>query len=561
MTPVLRKRATEVNHNNARTRQGSLVLLILLLIMAGSPVGAQVKYEDILKGPAENWLTYSGGYSAQRHSPLKQIDTGNVGSLVPKWAYHVEVGRRLSSVPLVYDGIMYIGNSNEVHAVDAVSGRVIWQYRQENVTGGARANRGVGLLGDKVFFVTGDCYLVALQRETGALLWTHQYADPKQGYHCTVAPFAFKDRVIVGVSGGDSGIRGYMTAHSAETGEEMWRFWTVPTKGEPGADSWGPKTLDWGGGGTWMSGSYDPELNTIYWGTGNPWPDFYGGDRPGDNLYTDSLVALDADTGKMKWYFQFTPHDVWDWDGQQFPVLLDLPYQGRQRKLVVQANRNGFYYVLDRVSGEFLHANPFVDQLTWASGVDKNGRPILVENTYPEPGGVEVCPTVRGASNFMSPSFNPGAGLLYIIALEGCDIYISSAREPVPMVGFAGTGGEKPPRNTNQFFLRALNPTTGERVWEYPMTGPTIMWAGTLSTEGGIVFFGDDDHHLVAVEAKTGEHLWHFNVGQQLFSSPITYMVNGRQYVTLVAQTDVFTFGLFEPLKSIPLVKTTREGL
>ena len=293
MTTPPRKRAIEVNHPTTRIGSGSLALFLLASIIGVSPSAAQVKYEDILKGPHENWLTYAGGYSAQRHSPLKQIHTDNAGSLVSKWAYHIEVGRRLSAVPLVYDGIMYIGNSNEVHALDAVNGRKIWHYRQENVEGGARANRGVGLLGDRVFFVTGDCYLVALHRKTGALLWNQQYADPKQGYHCTVAPFAVKDRVVVGVSGGDSGIRGYMTAHSAETGEELWRFWTIPAEGEPGADSWGPKTLDWGGGGTWMSGSYDPELNTIYWGTGNPWPDFYGEDRPGDNLYSDSLVALD----------------------------------------------------------------------------------------------------------------------------------------------------------------------------------------------------------------------------------------------------------------------------
>ena len=548
-----------MNRKTSPTRPGALTLLIMALALVALPAGAQVTYENILEGPDEDWLTYAGDYAAQRHSSLTQINTENVSSLVPKWVYHVEVGRRLSSIPLVYDGILYVGNSNEVHALDAVNGRKIWHYRQENVEGGARANRGVGLLGDKVFFVTGDCYLIALHRKTGALIWNHQYADPKQGYHCTVAPFAYKDRIVVGVSGGDSGMRGFLTAHSADTGEELWRFWTIPAKGEFGADTWGPKTLDWGGAGTWMSGSYDPDLNILYWGTGNPWPDFYGGDRPGDNLYTDSLIALDGDSGELKWYFQFTPHDVWDWDAQEFPVLLDLPYKGKNRKLVTQANRNGFYYVLDRVSGEFLHANPFVDQLTWASGIDENGRPILVEGQDPQPGGVEVCPTVRGAANYMSPSFNPNTGLLYIIALEGCDVYTSSAREPIPMVGFAGTGGEKPPRNSNQFYLRALNPTSGERVWEYPMTGPTIMWAGTLSTEGGIVFFGDDDHHLVALEAKTGEHLWHFSLGQQLFSSPITYMVDGRQYVTLVSQTDVFTFGLFEPVKPVRVVKRTRE--
>jgi alcohol dehydrogenase (cytochrome c) len=303
-----------------------------------------------------------------------------------------------------------------------------------------------------------------------------------------------------------------------------------------------------------MGGSYDPELNTLYWPTGNPWPDFYAGDRPGDNLYSDSVLALDPDTGKLKWYFQFTPHDAWDWDAQEFPILLDLPYEGKERKLLVHINRNGFRYVLDRVTGEFLQATPFVDKLTWATGVDKKGRPILVPGMEPSPGGVEVCPTVRGASNYMTPSFNPDTGLLYIVALEGCDIFTSSAKDPVPNIGFAGTGAEAKPRSGNQFFIRAIKPATGERVWEYPMTGPTVMWAGTLSTAGGVVFFGDDDHHLVAVDATTGEHLWHFNTGQQLFSSPITYMVDGKQYVTMVSQTDVLTFALFEEAKPIPIL-------
>ena len=247
--------------------QSCWLALVLLLCSVAT---AQVSYEDILKSPGKDWLTYAGSYNGWRHSPLKQIHTGNVGSLATQWVYNLAVGRRLSSVPLVYDGIMYVGNSDEVHALDAKTGRKIWYYHEDNVQDGGRANRGVALLGDKVFFVTGDCYLIALHRKTGAVMWSQQYADPKRGYHCTVAPFAFNDRIIVGVSGGDSGIRGYMTAHSAETGEELWRFWTIPAKGEPGAESWGPKTLDWGGGGTWMSGSYDPELNTLYWTTGNP---------------------------------------------------------------------------------------------------------------------------------------------------------------------------------------------------------------------------------------------------------------------------------------------------
>jgi alcohol dehydrogenase (cytochrome c) len=259
----------------------------------------------------------------------------------------------------------------------------------------------------------------------------------------------------------------------------------------------------------------------------------------------------------LKWYFQFTPHDVWDWDAQELPVLLDLPFRGEPRKLLVQANRNGFHYVLDRTDGKFLQATPFVEKLTWAAGVDDSGRPILIAGMDPQPKGVEVCPTVRGATNFMAPSYNPDTGLFYVVTLEGCDIYTSSAKDPVPMIGFAGTGAELPPRHTNQFFLQALDPVTGKRVWTYPMTGPTSMWAGTLSTAGGLVFFGDDDNHLVAVDAKTGQHVWHHNLGQALFSSPITYRVGGKQMVTIVAQTDVFTFGLFEEAKPVPLVGHT----
>ena len=531
--------------------------LLLLLIAGAGALCAQVRFEDIKNSPSENWLLYAGDYAAQRHSPLKEINRDNVDSLVAKWVYHVEGANRLSSIPLVFAGVMYVSNNNEVYALDAVSGRKIWHYRQPGVEMD-RVNRGVGILGDRVFFVTSDCHLVALHRITGGVLWDHQYADPKDGYHCTVSPVPVKDRIIVGVSGGDTGIRGFLTAHSASTGEELWRLWTIPAEGEPGSETWGPKTLPWGGAGTWMSGTYDPELDVLYWGTGNPWPDFYGGDRPGDNLYTDSLLAIDPDTGEMKWYFQFTPHDVWDWDAQEFPILLDLPWEGKQRKLVVQANRNGFYYVLDRTSGEFLLGTPFIDKLTWASGLDENGRPMVIEGAEPNLEGLEVCPTVRGASNFMAPSYNPGTGLLYIVVLEGCDIYTSSEKEPIPKTGFAGTGGERPPNHENQFFIRALEPATGKRVWEYPMTGPTTMWAGTVSTAGGLLFFADDDQHLVALDAKSGKHLWHFNLGQTLYSSPITYAVNGKQYVTIVARTDVFTFGLFEPAKPVPLVGETR---
>ncbi|MEZ5392035.1 MAG: PQQ-binding-like beta-propeller repeat protein [Bryobacterales bacterium] len=345
--------------------------LALLAALSIAPLTqAQVRYEDILAGPGENWLTFMGDYAANRHSPLDQITAENVKNVVPKWFFYVEGARRVGSYPVVYDGMMYVSNSNEVYALDAVSGRQVWHYRQEGVEM-QRQNRGPAILGDRVFFVTSDCHLVALNRYNGGVVWDAEYADPEQGYHCTVAPVAIKDKIIVGVSGGDSGIRGFLEARNAEDGSQAWKLWTVPAKGEPGSEGWGPKTLDWGGAGTWMPGAYDPELNWLIWPTGNPWPDFYGGDRPGDNLYTDCLIAVDLDTGEMKWYFQFTPHDVWDWDAQEPPLLLDLTIKGKKRKVVVQANRNGFYYILDRKTGEFLHASPFVDKLTWAKGIDE----------------------------------------------------------------------------------------------------------------------------------------------------------------------------------------------
>jgi len=352
--------------------------------------------------------------------------------------------------------------------------------------------------------------------------------------------------LIVGVAGGDTGVRGFVAAFSAATGEERWRFWTVPAKGEPAAETWGELGPEWGGAATWLNGTYDPELNILYWTAGNPWPDFYGGARHGDNLYSDSLLALDADTGKLKWYFQFTPHDTHDWDAQAWPVLLDSVYEGRPRKLLLHANRNGYFYVLDRTTGEFLRATPFVERLNWAKGIDAKGRPIENPGMEPSPNGARVCPSVRGATNWMSPSYNPQTGLFYVPTLEQCDVYSSSAKTPEPMKNFAGTGGESISKEPGKFYLRALDPRTGEKRWEYPMTGHGDSWAGAVSTAGGLVFFGDDDGQLVAVDAVTGRHLWHYYLGQTITASPVTFMADGKQYVTIAAATDVFTFALFE---------------
>src|SRR5271168_2261902 len=322
-----------------------LVFLVLPVISLAHMGLAQVRYEDILRGPGENWLTYAGDYQGQRHSALKQINAANAGSLVPKWVHHIPKANGLRTNPIVYNGVMYVTSSNELRALDARSGNLIWQYKDTRSKKEA-VNRGAAILGDHVFFVTADIHLVALDRRTGGVIWQKQYGRLEDGLFASSAPLALKDQVLVGVAGGDTGMRGYITSISASTGEELWRTYTIPAKGEPGSETWG-KLIDYGGGATWLSGTYDPDLNMIYWTAGNAWPDFIARDRDGDNLYSSSLLAMDAATGKIKWHFQFTPHDTHDWDAQAWPVLVDLPYQGKPRKLVLHANRNGFLYVLD----------------------------------------------------------------------------------------------------------------------------------------------------------------------------------------------------------------------
>jgi len=506
-----------------------------------APVG--VTEAEIRQSPNRDWLTYSGDYASTRHSPLKQITASNVPSLVAKWVHKVEGARRLAVSPIVYQGVMYVTDSNYVIALDARTGRKIWQHRAESKP--ARVNRGVAIHGDKVFLVTSDCHAIALNRLTGAVQWVHEYASNAKGYQTSIAPLAVKDKILVGVAGGGSGQRGFVAALNVHDGSEAWRFWTVPAKGEPGSETWGGFPTEWSGAPTWTTGSFDPDLNIVYWATGNPWPDFHGGDRKGDNLYSDSVVALDADTGKMKWYFQFTPHDVWDWDANEPLVLIDTEWKGRPRKLLLQANRNGYYYVLDRATGEYLHGTPFIERLNWAKGLDAKGRPILVPGMEPTTGGKRICPSVRGATNWNSPSYNPATGLLYVVTLEQCDVYTTSAKDPVPSTGFRGTGGEQIPTEPGAFYLRALDAKSGAIKWQYRMPGPATMWAGTVSTAGGLVFTGDDDGNLVALDAKTGADLWHFPTGQTLYASPVTFEVEGKQYVTIAAESDVFTFGLF----------------
>ena len=523
--------------------------LALVTFAAVLSAAAQVRFEDIRKGPGDNWLTYGGDYGSQRHSPLRQITPENAAEMVPQWTYHVSGANHLESTPLVLDGIMYLTNTNEVHALDARTGRRIWIYH-DSASKRDAVNRGVALLGDRVFFITGDCHLVALDRRTGGVIWDRQYASMKDGHFATMAPLALKDRLIVGVGGGDGGMRGFVAALSAEDGRELWRFWTIPARGEPGSESWSEFPVQYGGGATWMNGSYDPDLNLVYWAAGNPWPDLYGKPRRGDNLYSCSMLALDASTGKLRWYFQFTPHDTHDWDAQSIPVLVDLDIGGRRRKTLLHANRNGFFYVLDRESGEFLSATAFIEKLTWAKGIDAKGRPIELPDIEPTPSGRLICPALRGASNWMSPSYNPQTGLMYIPTLEQCDVYTASETIPEPMKEMMGGGAEKHEATPAQFFLRAWDPLARKMRWEYPMPGPGDAWAGTVSTAGGVIFFGDDDGNLVALDAAAGKYLWHYAMGQNITASPMTYSVNGRQCVAIAAGADVYAFGLFQ--KAVP---------
>ena len=495
----------------------------------------------------QNWLTYRGDYSGRNHRELKQIHKGNVADLRVDWVFQTGVGAaaKFQTVPLVVDGIMYItAPYNNGYALDARTGRRLWRYQRklpdQSLCCGP-INRGFALLRDKLFMATLDSHLVALDTKTGNVLWDVQRADYRMGYSSTGAPLIVKDKVIIGTGGGEYGARCFLDAYDPDTGKRLWRFWTIPAAGEPGSGSWLGDSWKTGGAPTWMTGTYDPELDLLYWATGNPAPDLNGETRLGDNLYSASVVALDPDTGKMKWYFQFTPHDVHDWDANEVPVLLDLEMDGKPRKLLVHSNRNGFYYVLDRETGEFLHANP-VARVTWASGIDSKGRPQVLPNTDPTPEGNRQCPGMGGGSNWMAPSYNPDTGLLYVVVREECTNYFSSEQELEPGHFWLGSFPQVKPDEDTWGVVKALVPTTGEVKWEFKFHTPT--WAGTLSTAGGLVFVGDMEGYLTALDAHTGKSLWRFQTGAPIVTHPITYMLGDKQVLAIAAGSTLYTFSL-----------------
>lgn len=495
------------------------------------------------------WPTYNGAPHGNRYSSVDQINRATIERLAPAWIFTFSGASRLEVTPIVVDGIMYVTAVNECYALDAGSGRSIWHFRRprsKGLAGDAAGgiNRGAAVAGGRLFLVMDDARLVALNRFTGDVVWETRIADPRQNYGATSAPLVVGSLVIVGPSGGDEGIRGFVAAFDVETGKEAWRFWTVPKPGERGSHTWMGTDTTHACGAAWLTGTYDPELETLYWPTGNPCPDYDGSQRRGDNLYTDSILALKPSTGRLEWYFQFTPHDVWDWDAQQPPVLVDADWRGKRRQLLLQANRNGFFYVLDRVTGALLLARPFVNKLTWAREIGADGRPALNDGQAPSARGTKVCPAVEGATNWFSTSFSAQTGLYYVQALEKCNVYSRSPGTWQQGRSYYSGATRDVPGEPGQKFLRAIDVRTGEIRWEVAQVGRASTWGGTLATAGGLVFFGDDSGALSAVDALDGTAVWRFDLNADWKASPMTYVFDQRQYVAVAAGPNIIAFAL-----------------
>ena len=509
-----------------------------------------VTFERIRGADSEpwNWLTYSGQYSGQRFSRLTSITAANVRRLRIKWIYQLRTVDTVQTTPLVADGVMYLTRANDVIALDAASGRPYWTYSHPVPKGVAfccgRQNRGLALMDGRLFLATLDARLIALDALSGTLLWSTPIADFRDGYSSTGAPLVVKDKVITGIAGGEFGARGFIDAYDASNGTRLWRFQTVPGPGEPGHDTWAGESWRFGGAPTWTIGSYDPALNLLYWGVGNPGPDWNGVQRAGDNLYSDSVVAIDPDTGALRWHFQFTPHDEHDWDATQVPVLVDAPFNGRVRRLLYTANRNGFFYVLDRETGEFLLGREFALQ-TWAEGLDNRGRPILRPGTAPTVGGVVVAPPSNGAANWWPPAYSPGTGWFYVMAYDGRGTFYSSDSEDTYARGsmyLGGAASDDDPANAGISAVRALDPLTGRRVWEFPVASKST--SGLLASAGGLLFGGSIDGYVFALDASTGVERWHVSVGGAVMAPPIAYAVRDAGYLAVAAGDAIVAFTL-----------------
>ena len=512
-------------------------------LAAATSAPAQVPYERLLRAHTEphNWLTYSGNFLGHRHSTLDLIHRRNVKDLRPIWMHQAGGDApRLETSPLVVDGILYVTErAHVVTALDGKTGRPVWSYQHRAASSDVRGccgqvNRGLAILDDTIFHVTYDARLLALDRSTGALRWQTTLADTRDGYSSTGAPLAVRDKVIVGIAGGEFGIRGFLDAYDAKTGQQLWRFWTIPGDGEPGNETWAGESWKTGGAPTWITGTYDPDLNLIYWGTGNPCPDHNGDHRTGDNLYSDSVVAIDADTGKLRWHFQYTPHDLHDWDSNQVPVLFDAVLDGRPRKLLAQVNRNGFYYVIDRETGAFVTGTAYAKQ-TWAKGLDERGRPIRVPGMEPTPEGKLVYPGLPGGTTWQGPSYSPKTGLLYAgVRDDFGELFFKLPADTHERGEHFQAGGTRAEEGAEwAAAVRAFDAVSGRKVWEFP-TFQSV--SSVLSTGGGLVFGGTGDGYVFALDDRNGRPLWSFYAGASAGSSnPVTYAIDGRQYFMIAA--------------------------
>ncbi len=518
------------------------ILLALALtgaLWAHAVLAQEIDSQRLINADKEtqNWLQYSRTYNAWRYSPLDQISRSNVRRLVPVWAFQTgDIQGGLQATPLVADGVMYVSTSwNRVYALDAATGRELWHYiyeKPKEIAGSyAPWNRGVALGYGLVFMGTLDNHLLALNAKTGREVWNVNIEDVSQcGCNITGAPLVVKDKVVVGVTGGDSAHRGYINAFDARTGKQVWRFWTIPGPGEPGHETWKGESWKYGGGSSWLTGSYDAELNLIFWGIGNPAADFYGDERRGLNLYTDSTVALDADTGKLKWYYQQIPYDVWDWDAVYENVLLDLEHKGQKRKLLLNVNKGGYVFVVDRTNGKFVSAWPLVENINWIKGVDEEGN--LVGRNEPVVGKPNlICPSVGGGRSWNHGAFSPKTGWFYTTGIEWCESVTPQVTKPQEGKPFmAGEFEMKPtPKGQPGGHLGAYDPITGKQQWIYRSKYPLL--ASALATGGGLLFTGDPEGQFFALDAQTGRKLWSFMTGSGHRGSPITYSVKGRQYI------------------------------
>ncbi len=490
--------------------------------------------QELVKPLAGTWPTFNGDYSGRRYSGLSQINQDSVRRLTLAWVLPSQsVG--IKSTPLVVNGTLYFTTPDNVWAVDARTGRVIWHYLRESV-GGHIGNRGVGMWRDSLYFETPDCHLICLSAKDGTVRWNVELADPKLAYFATMAPLVIRDHVVVGVSGDATDIPGFLESVNPETGKIEWKWNTEPAPGEAGSETWpqGTDAITHGGGMTWMTGTYDPELNQLYWGIGNPNPVLNGKVRPGDNLYTCSIVSLNPDTGKLNWHFQPSPHDTHDWDAVQTPIVFDDEYRGVHRKLVAQASRNGYFFVLDRTTGEHVLTAPFMGT-NWAKGIDSRGEPIPSPEKEPTPDGTLVSPGSDGATNWLAPSFDPQTQLFYVSARRLWSIFYMTA-EGKPE-GWAG-------RDRNLWansVLEAIDYRTGNVRWKHEM-GEGEGQAGVLTTAGRLLFTGDNSNNLLALDAATGKTLWHVNLGARMQTAPTTFELEGRQYLLTPAGSTLYAW-------------------